>query len=419
MKKPFFILLSLFILSFGFSGCIKDNCSKTYTYSYFLPVYKTTLEVRANIKSNSPREIENPGKLFIFGNYIFLNEIDKGIHIIDNSKPAHPANISFIDIPGNLDLAVNGNALYADMYTDMVTLDITDPLQVKVKKINGGVFPIRQYGYGFYIDSTKVLTDWIRKDTTMVEDCGRRFQDPGIYMDYAFSTNSGSKVSSASPVGKGGSMARFALTINKLYTVSNADLNVFNVSTAFQPNFITKVNLNNWNIETIFPMKNKLFIGSQTGMYIYDITNPNIPVEAGQFSHVRSCDPVIADDDYAYVTLRSGTVCQGFTNQMEILKLNNLFDVQLVKTYPMGNPHGLSKEGDLLFLCDGSEGLKIYNTSDVNNIRLIKHFKGIDTYDAIAHNNTALVVAKDGLYQYDYRDVNNIKLISKLGLNNK
>ena len=213
-------------------------------------------------------------------------------------------------------------------------------------------------------------------------------------------------------------MARFALTTNKLYTVSNADLNVFNTSKAFEPNFITKVNLNNWAIETIFPMKNNLFIGSQTGMYIYDITNPNLPVEAGKFSHIRSCDPVIADDNFAYVTLRSGTACQGFSNQMEVLKLNNLYDVQLVKTYPLANPHGLSKDGNLLFICDGKDGLKIYDAEYVNDMKLMKQFKGIEPYDVIARNKIALVVAKDGFYQYDYSNVNDIKLISKMGIGN-
>lgn len=416
MKKSIIILFSLFVTGTFFSGCIKDKCTQVHTYAYFEPVYKTTAEVKANIKSNAPRLIENPGKLFIRGNYIFLNEVDKGVHIINNANPSNPVNVAFIDIPGNLDLAVNGNALYADLYTDMVTLDISDPLNVIVKKYNEGVFPFRQYGYGFSGDPSKIITDWVRRDTTVVTDCSKDFFLSGMYTE--FFSSSDSKASNSSPVGKGGSMARFALTVNKLYTVSNADLNVFNISKAFEPNFITKVNLNNWAIETIFPFKNNLFIGSQTGMYIYDITNPNNPVQAGMFSHVRSCDPVIADDEYAYVTLRSGTACQGFSNQMEVLKLNNLFDVQLVKTYPMANPHGLSKDGDLLFLCDGSDGLKIYDAANVNDIKLKKHFKGIDTYDVIAHNKIALVVAKDGFYQYDYSNVDDIKLISKLGISN-
>jgi hypothetical protein len=69
-----------------------------------------------------------------------------------------------------------------------------------------------------------------------------------------------------------------------------------------------------------------------------------------------------------------------------------------------------------LFICDGSDGLKIYNASDVSGLQLIKQFSNIETYDVIAYNHIALVVAQDGLYQYDYSDTNNIHLISKIGI---
>lgn len=420
MKKLFAIIPSAAFMMLIFSGCVKDTCSKTYSYTFYQPVYKTTSEVKANIKSNAPREVENPGKLYIQGNYIFLNEIDKGIHIIDNRNPASPRNVAFIDIPGNLDLAVKGNALYADLYTDLVTLDISDPLNVMVKKYNEGVFPFRSYGYGFNGDTTKIITEWVMRDTTVIENCAvQQSLWQGVYNDFASVSNGGSKSTSSSPVGKGGSMARFAIVNNKMYTVSFSDLNVFNIASVFSPVYITKVAISNWQIETIFPMSNKLFIGSQTGMYIYNIDNPNNPTLAGQFSHVQSCDPVIADDNYAFVTLRSGTACQGFTNQLEILNLDNLTDPVLIKTYSLTNPHGLSKDGNLLFICDGADGLKIYNASDVSNLQLIKQFSGIETYDVIAFNNIALLVAKDGLYQYDYSDVNNIHLVSKVGITRK
>ena len=60
-------------------------------------------------------------------------KIDKGIHILDNTTPANPKNVAFIDIPGNMDLAVKGDILYADLYTDLVTLDISNPLKVAVR----------------------------------------------------------------------------------------------------------------------------------------------------------------------------------------------------------------------------------------------------------------------------------------------
>jgi hypothetical protein len=151
-------------------------------------------------------------------------------------------------------------------------------------------------------------------------------------------------------------------------------------------------------------------------MYIFSISNPDNPAQLGQFNHVRSCDPVIADDTYAYVTLRSGTFCQGFTNQLDVVRLNNLTNPSLVKTYQLTNPHGLSKDGNTLFICDGKDGLKVYNASDVNNLQLLKTISGMETYDVIAWNGIALVVAKDGLYQYDYSNLQNIRLLSKMTL---
>lgn len=80
----------------------------------------------------------------------------------------------------------------------------------------------------------------------------------------------------------------------------------------------------------------------------------------------------------------------------------------------MSNPHGLSKDANTLFICDGAAGLKIYNAADPKNLSLLKTIGGIETYDVIAYNNRALVVAKDGLYQYDYSNLNAIKLLSKI-----
>jgi hypothetical protein len=429
MKKH--ISLSLSIFSFAFvmfflSSCVKDTCKQTYTYSYYVPVYKTTAEVRAGIKSAAPQEIENPGKIVVLGNYIFLNDVDKGIHVIDNRNPALPRNAAFISIPGNMDLAVKGNILYADLFTDLVTLDISDPLNVVVKKYDDGVFPFRAYGNSFYYDSTKIITDWIKRDTTVTQNCptGPLYYDfyampQSVYANYSDAASTGNTKNSSSPIGKGGSMARFTIIGNRLYTVSNTDLNVFNISVSDNPVFDSKINVGTWNVETIFPFKDKLLIGTQNGMFVYSINNPDNPALVGQFSHVQSCDPVIADGDYAYVTLRAGTACFGNTNALQILKLNSFTDPQLLQTYSFTNPHGLSKDGELLFICDGSDGLKIYNASDINNLQLVMQFADIETYDVIAYNYIALVVAKDGLYQFDYSNENNIHPISKIGIANQ
>ena len=393
-------------------GCIKDSCEKMYSYTYYQPVYKTTAEVRNNIRSNKPRAVENPGKLFILGNYIFLNEVDKGVHVIDNSNPSAPNNVAFIDIPGNLDLAVKGNILYADLYTDLVTIDIAAPLAIRVLDYTEGVFPHRSYGYGFGGDTNKIITNWIQRDTVVRQDCQQGPIWYENYMDASFS--SGNKSVSSSPVGKGGSMARFTLMENHLFTVSFSGLHVFNIRTPEKPVYLSEVQIENLQlVETIYPLGDKLFIGAQNGMNIYDVSNPAKPVLTGKFAHVQSCDPVISDGKYAYVTLRSGTACRGFTNQLEILQLNHIVDPTLVSTYPMSNPHGLSKDGDLLFICDGADGVKMYDAKNVRELRLLHHVKGLTTYDVIAMNGLALIVAKEGLHQYDYRN-GKMRFLSKV-----
>lgn len=384
-----------------------------------MPVYSSLSSIRSTIKSEAPESFTNTGKIYIWGSYIFLNEVNKGIHVIDNSKPTQPRNIAFINIPGNVDLAVKDNYLYADAYSDLVVFDISNPAAAVKTKFVNNVFPDRAiYSASQSInpDSIQVITGYTERDT--VVDCST-YQRWNNCANCMYADASGAQYSTSAPKnnGAGGSMARFAINGNYMYTVSERDLSSFSLQQPQEPTLSNTQNVG-WGIETIFPFSNKLFIGSTSGMFIYNIDVPAQPQKQGQFSHVRSCDPVIADNNFAFVTLRSGTMCQGFTNQLEVLDINDVTKPLLLKTYPLTNPHGLAKDGNLLFICDGKDGLKVFNAEDVNNLKLLQTISGIETYDVIAYNNIAIVVAKDGLYQYSYDDVNNIRQLSKLSLSN-
>lgn len=399
------------------SGCLKDIITRTYTYTMYTPVYKTMAAVRAEMKSQPAKTVQRPGKLFIKDQYLFLNEVDKGIHVINNSNPAKPKNIAFIPIPGNVDLAVKGNTLYADLYGDLITLDITNPQAVTLTTVLKNVFPHRDY---YSTDSSMVIVDWIKKDTTMTGE-----YQVGCWYGRADSNNSymlqasnsaptpGAASGKSGQPGMGGSMARFTIVDERLYTVGMQELKVFDITHTKTPSFVAEKQIG-FGIETIYPFKDELFIGSSTGMFVYSISNPDQPVQLGQFMHVRSCDPVIADDKNAYVTLRSGNFCDGSVNLLEVLNISVLSQPVSIKTYNLTNPHGLSKDGSLLFICDGADGLKVYDASKPADLKLLQTINGIETYDVIAYNNLALVVAKDGLYQFDYSDRNHIRQLSKL-----
>ncbi len=417
-QQKFLLFATAVFFSLLFIGCVKDKVAHTYSYTWFEPVYKTSEEVRQSIKSDQPTEIKAPGKLFIKGNYIFLNEINKGVHIIDNSNPSSPVNKAFINIPGNVDIAVKGNTLYADLYTDLLVIDISDQINIVTKKIVDNVFPERYYE-GFNADNTKTIYSWLRHDTTVTDynvDMPVFLGNRGVFMD-AGMLSSSAAYSGGSPVGIAGSMARFALVNDYMYAVGQADLKSINITAEQDPVVEKIINLIG-GVETIYPFKNNLFIGSNNGMFIYDISQPGSPVAKGTFLHARVCDPVIADDDYAYVTLRNGTRCAGFINELQVVDIKDMNAPVLLKKYDMTNPHGLSKDGDLLFICDGADGLRVLNAADVNNITLIKQITGMETYDVIAYGNIAIVVAKDGLYQFDYSDTGNIHQLSKIPLSN-
>ena len=420
MKRLFLPMVSVLLL---LSACMKDTVTEQYTF--YRPVYRTRDEIKSNIKSNIALAIQQPGKIVSKDHYVFLNEVDKGIHIIDITNPAKPVNIAFIDIPGCIDLAIKDSYLYADCYTDLVTLDISDPLHVSVKQFLNGVFPHRYY-QGFMADTTKVIKEWIRVDTsinkrfsgTLTHPVNRDSQSQAFLSisSYAGGSLSGYSVSSGG-VGVAGSLARFALLNNRMYTVSQKDLKVFNIVAPASPSFVSSVSLQQGNIETIFPYKNNLFIGSQTGMYIFDVFNPDQPKKNSQFTHARSCDPVIADDTYAYVTLYGGSFCGGGGNQLDIIDISNLNNPLLVKSYNLTSPRGLSKDGNLLLICDGKDGLKIFDAANASQVSLVKQVVGFEARDVITMQGLAIVVAKDGLYLIDYSNAGNASVISKIQIN--
>jgi hypothetical protein len=402
-----------------------DKCQVTNTYVYYEPVYTTTAAIRNAVKLLPAQEIKSPGKIYFKDGFLFINEPDKGIHIIDNSNPATPVPKSFLNIPGNVDLAIKGNVLYADSYVDLVAFDISNIQDVKEIKRVEGVFSHVLFSGFYYDDSRGVVTDFKEvKTINVVEDACDLVLQPwgGIYYEgglamLAFSARADAspQVTAPTSTGMAGSMSRFALTPDYLYALDGSFLNIIEVKNATAPENRNQVSVN-WDTETLFHYENTLFVGSQTGMYIMSLQEPEWPSLVKKYEHVRSCDPVVVEGDYAYVTLRDGNTCAGFVNQLEVIDISTLEDPKLLHTYPMTHPFGLGIDNGTLFICDDDDGLKIFDASDVSKISesLLAQYQDINAYDIIPFQNIAMVIGSDGLYQYDYSDLSSIKLISQI-----
>lgn len=418
----FRILVAL--LALGLVGC-RDRCQQKVTYRTQRQYFITSAELRAAVKTLPAQDLENPGKIYVRGSFLFINERKKGIHLIDNANPASPRVVSFLNIPGNTDIAVRGNVLYADSYTDLLAFDISNPTEAKLLNRVDKAFPSGSVdGLHWQYDEFRQQVvdtrwEWVTEvqDTDCENSVGWGWRGPWVYasMDARTLSNTGAQ-SAFNPnnggTGTGGSMARFALHDRFLYAVTNTEMRLFDVSQPAAPKASTTVNLG-WGIETIFPYGDKLFIGSTTGMHIYDNANPARPERLSTFQHAMRCDPVVVQDDYAYVTLQAGNLCGGVESQLDVVDLTDLRAPKLAKSYPMEKPFGLGIDRQTLFVCDN--GLKTFNAANPLALNLLSHFKHLNAYDVIPLGGTLLLIGSDGLYQYDYAaDPKNPRLLSVL-----
>ncbi len=432
--QKFNLILSglLLLMALSFQSCLEDSCERQFTYTQYTPVYLTYEQVHnGEVINESPRELKKPGKIYFYNNLIFINEGREGVHVIDNTNPDAPQNIAFIAIDGNEDVAIKNGIMYANSYVDLLAIDISDIYNVSIVGRTESVFnPIWDD-----VNNGRVLVEYKEEQVTEFLECetiGLLQRDPyggyyscwGCEIDVVFSNSFddgvGVPVSTGSSGGTGvaGSMARFSLIDNHLYVVDQTTLTVFGLTNPLMAQELNEINLG-WGIETIFPYQDKLFIGSNSGMFIYDNSDPSNPTYMAEFAHARACDPVVVKDNYAYVTLRDGTVCEGFNNQLDLVDITDLFNPVLEKTYPMQNPHGLSIRDNTLFICEGAHGLKSFDISDPFKIdeNLLDHETGLFAYDAISlavpgYENTVLVIGQDGFYQYNFDDPSDLKLIS-------
>jgi hypothetical protein len=396
-------------------------------YEANTPVYMSYSDLRASVNDDQIMAVSLPGKIYFKDGYIFINEQYKGVHVFDNKDPKNPKIKKFISIPGNIDIAIKDNILYADSYVDLVAIDISNLDDIKETHRIKDIFP-----YTLPVCNTNKITETVNPSKGVVvswkEDVvSKDVQDKPSYYPYYYeytaltdgfsrtnSVSSGTTTTNKS-VGVGGSMARFAINKDALYVINQGNIVIFDIDNIDKPSKISD-NYIGWNIETLFMYDKSLFIGSQTGMLIYDVSNPYSLTRLSNYQHVQSCDPVVVEGNYAYVTLRTGNRCVGNINELNVVDIADQTNPFLKKSYPMTNPKGLGIDNGILFVCDGPDGLKVYDASDVTKIdeHQIAHFQDIETYDVIPVNGVLFMIGDDGFYQYDYQNLNDIKLLSHI-----
>lgn len=421
------ILFGFFFLAavLPFTGCLKDSCERQVTYLRYTPIWLNPADWRTDIQSQAPRPMQKPGKFFVAGDYVLINELHEGIHVVDNSNPGAPQNVAFIPIPGNVDIFVKDDIIYADNWIDLVAIRFLSPTSVELLDRELSVFP------NFGTDPAgAVLVGYEEEVVTETMDC-----QSNMVIDFGWDIAGGGVFTSPMPVGVAsestggsfggvnapGSMSRFSISGDVLYALHNWELRVVDLSTPANPVLGASVPLNMQG-ETLFAYDGHLFMGGNVGMNIYSLQNPLLPTWRSTYSHMTACDPVAIQGNRAYVTLRSGTPCNSTANQLDVVDISNLDNPTEIAVYPMANPHGLAVHNNILWLCEGSSGLKTFNVANDLTIpeNLLHHIRDLHAFDVIKlpGKSVVLVIGDNGLYQYDIANPSSPQRLSMLPLGN-
>lgn len=438
MKRFDFLKISVlgFCLLLASCSLFKDEIiddREMVDVAYFVPQYETTAQLAAKVTVESPKDYAEAGKIVTYQNYIFINKPNEGIHVVDNSNPASPVNLYFINIPGSLDLTIIDDHLYSDMFSALVVFDISDVTLPDLiedftveevfyynpyRTLDNVSRPEVGYDYTQYEsidDSRGIVTGWeveIRQEPLEDQILYLRLEDTAIA-----ETTSSDQANGFSEVSTAGSMTRFLPIDRYLYTINFNELVLFFIGDNYQPSRFARLDTGT-QAETLFQLNDLLFVGSTTGMLMYDVTSPDNPNYLNSIEHFRSCDPVVADENYAYVTLRGGTNCFTETNELQIIDIRTPEELSVVARQVMFNPHGLAIHQDYLLVCDGSAGLKVLDVSNREQPEILSTDNIPFAYDIIVDFPSALVVGEGVLYQYDLSNLPEIVKTNELVLTN-
>jgi hypothetical protein len=158
-------------------------------------------------------------------------------------------------------------------------------------------------------------------------------------------------------------------------------------------------------------------------MFIFDIDESGIPVFTSVTEYrvfggnLCMNDPLAVNDDYAFASLSSKEIGDCVRLGVDEIKVFNIKEPQLpveIQRISMDSPRGIALDGDLLFVTEANQGLKVLDVSNPTQAEPLYHFDGFKAFDVIASNGLLVVVGPEKIYEYDYSDISDMKFLSEL-----
>lgn len=108
---------------------IRDNDSISFSAENANEDTQTLIDAGADVAEFSGLRV--PGKIYVHGDYLFINDRLKGVYIFDNTDPESPTFIGFINVLGSTDMEVLNNVMYVNSFTDLVAIEMQPPYNMQ------------------------------------------------------------------------------------------------------------------------------------------------------------------------------------------------------------------------------------------------------------------------------------------------
>ena len=387
-------------------SCRKNIGTIQQTYIKAIAQYEDINLLRKSAIITPPRNITNTGKIFYGETFLLIGEKNKGIHLINNANPKFPGPVSFLDLPYTNEFYVHNNILYAVSHYDIIKIDITNISNpVILGRLNNAFGPFVKDANG------NILVGFTFQKVTEQFELGSEEEQAlrinnTLYYDYQDKVIPFSQVPSSfigSSVKNKGTLNRIAFSNNNLFIIGNDDIHSF-IDNGTQFSKGTRKVIGE-ELETIYVHKNHLFVGTTSEMII--LTNSVSPTVVSRYEHQVTCDPVLPNDDVAYLTLRSTSEngCNGSINVLEVVDISNLNNPIGVASVDMESPYGMAILGNYLFIAQGNNGLKVMDITLPKSPVLFANYPSIRGFDVLRHPSVAngiLITGNNGFKQYSF-----------------
>ena len=192
---------------------------------------------------------------------------------------------------------------------------------------------------------------------------------------------------------------RFTIVDDHLYVLRETDLSIFDIS---GDSSMKQISNNNISGGSILQKENLLLISKERSLRIFSLNDSTSFEFAGEFGSINYCNEIELKDSIIFVVGRVSNLCPSPDNKLDLFSIKEPENLILIKSIALGSPRGLVIWDNLLFVCQGKEGLTVFDISNSLEPIILKSFANIEANDIVVENDRLLVESEAGFTQYNY-----------------